>query len=149
MRISNSNVAGAINGNFVFNKKLQQICVEKIGFFKKTMVLLYSIDEVVNFKVMDPNITQEKTKRAAGTIGGAIVGGVLTGGVGAIVGAMACGNSIKVSSTTDVALEFNDGNWIIIHFDNTNKKQMIGRLQSMIIDNLKESLAQKAANPFK
>ena len=148
MTVTNSSIAEIINGSFEFVGKTRTINLKKLGFLKNKTVSSYSVGDVKNFKVMDPNVQKVGTKGVMGTVGGAAVGGLLTGGVGAIVGGMAGGNSIKTFSTTDIALEFNDGNWVVVHFDNTNNEDIVGRLNNLIIDTLKQELAQKAANPF-
>jgi len=148
MKVTNSSIAEIINGSFEFVGKTRTINLKKYGFLKNKTVSSYSVSDVKNFKVMDPNIQKVGTKGAMGTVGGAAIGGLLTGGVGAVVGGMAGGNTIKTFSTTDIALEFNDGNWVVVHFDNTNNEDVVGRLNNLIIDTLKQELAQKAANPF-
>ena len=50
-------------------------------------------------------------KRAGGSIGGAAVGGLIFGGAGAVVGAIAGGN--EVSDYKNAFVEFTDGNWIV------------------------------------
>ena len=148
MKVTNSSISEIINGSFEFIGKARAIILKKPCFFKNKTVSLYSVSDVKNFKVMDPNVQKVGTKGAIGTVGGAAVGGLLTGGVGAIVGGMAGGNTIKTFSTTDIAIEFNDGNWVVVHFDNTNDDTFVGSLQNVIIDILKQELAQKATNPF-
>jgi outer membrane lipoprotein SlyB len=148
MKVTNSSIAEIINGSFEFVGKTKTINLKKYGFLKNKTVSSYSVSDVKNFKGMDPNVQKVGTKGAMGTVGGAAVGGLLTGGVGAIVGGMAGGNTIKTFSTTDIALEFNDGNWVVVHFDNTNNEDVVGRLNNVIIDALKQELAQKATNPF-
>jgi hypothetical protein len=148
MKITKSNVAELIEGSFELIGKTNVVNLKKPGFFVNKTILSYSINDVKNFKVIDPNVQQVGTKGALGTIGGAAVGGLLTGGIGAIVGGLAGGNNIETFSTTDVALEFNDGNWIVVHFDNTNDKDITGRLNNLIITTLKQKLSQKLENPF-
>jgi len=129
MKVTNSSIAEIINGSFEFVDKTKTINLMKYGFLKNKTVSSYSVNDVKNFKVMDPNVHKVGTKGAMGTVGGAAIGGLLTGGVGAVVGGMAGGNTIKTFSNTDIALEFNDGNWVVVHFDNTNNEDMVGRLK--------------------
>lgn len=148
MKITKSNVAELIEGSFELIGKTNVVNLKKPGLFMNKTILSYSINDVKNFKVIDPNVQKVGTKGALGTIGGAAVGGLLTGGVGAIVGGLAGGNKVETYSTTDVALEFNDGNWIVVHFDNTNDSDITGRLNNLIITTLKQKLSQKLENPF-
>lgn len=55
-----------------------------------------------SLKISDIESCEEQTagesvKKAAGTVGGAVIGGVLTGGIGAIVGGMAGGNHVETT----------------------------------------------------
>jgi hypothetical protein len=52
------------------------------------------------------------TKGAGGSLGGAAVGGVLFGGSGAVVGAIASGNNIE--QINNLAIKFNDGEWAVL-----------------------------------
>jgi outer membrane lipoprotein SlyB len=97
---------------------------------------------------MDPNVQKVSTKGTAGTLAGAALGGILTGGVGAIVGSMAHGNKIETFSSTEMAFEFNDGNWIVVKFANTNDEDIIGSLNNVIINILKKRFSQTIASPF-
>lgn len=148
MKIINSNMSEVIGGSFELTGRTGIINLKKPGFFKNKTVSSYSVNDVTNFKVMNPNVQKVSTKGAVGTIGGAAVGGLLTGGFGAVVGGLASGNNIETFSTTDVALEFADGNWVVVHFDNTNEEEFQGRLNSFIITTLKQRFAHLATNPF-
>jgi hypothetical protein len=52
------------------------------------------------------------TKGAAGSLGGAAVGGLLFGGFGAVVGAVAGGN--KVEEFKNICIVFTDGEWVVV-----------------------------------
>jgi hypothetical protein len=99
-----SNNATYIGKQFTVDKKQVQI-----GSFFGTKI---PFNEVTNCKT---DVNQHVTKGMAGTIGGAIVGGILTGGVGAVVGGLACGNN-KVVTSRQVALEFQNNDWIVVEF---------------------------------
>ena len=61
---------------------------------------------------------------------------------------MASGNKVETTSTTDCALEMNDGNWIVVHFANTNDEDFIGRCNNVIIDLLKKRFSHNLVSPF-
>ena len=52
------------------------------------------------------------TKGATGSLGGAAVGALAFGGVGAIVGSVAGGN--KVQQFQNIGIKFEDGNWLVV-----------------------------------
>ena len=97
---------------------------------------------------MDPNVQKVSTKGTAGSLAGAALGGILTGGAGAIVGGLASGNKIETFSSTEMAFEFNDGNWILVKFANTNDEDLIGRINNLLINTLKKRFAQSIKSPF-
>jgi hypothetical protein len=99
-----SNVSKYIGKQFTIDKK--QV---RLGSFFSDKI---PYADVVNCKT---DINQHITKGMAGTLGGAVVGGLLTGGVGAIVGGLACGNK-KVVTSRQVALGFSNNDWIVIEF---------------------------------
>ena len=55
-------------------------------------------------------------KTAGGSLGGAAVGGLLFGGFGAVVGAVAGGNNL--SEFNSVTVKFTDGEWVVLSGDN-------------------------------
>lgn len=75
-----------------------------------------SADDVVRFEVLDEN----SAKSLAGSAGWAIAAGVLTGGIGAIVGAIAGGNR----HDRIVALEDKEGRKAIIQISKGEHKKL-------------------------
>ena len=148
MEITSSNISEIINGKLEYIGKSDVINLKKNGFFKDKTLLSYSGDDVKNFKVMDPNVQKVSTKGTAGSLAGAALGGILTGGAGAIVGGLASGNKIETFSSTEMAFEFNDGNWILVKFANTNDEDLIGRINNLLINTLKKRFAQSIKSPF-
>jgi hypothetical protein len=148
MDITSSNISEVIGGTLEYVGKTDILNVKKLGFWKNKTVLSYSGNDVKNFKVMDPSVQKVSSKGTAGTLTGAAIGGVLTGGVGAIVGGMAGGNKIETFSSTELAFEFNDGNWVVIKFANTNEDEFVGRVNNLTINLLKKRFAQSLVNPF-
>ena len=77
----------AILGKFVsavgFDKNKKKICFVNEG--KVNVVKMYSFNDIMESEIVVDGLTLVKTS-ATSTIGRAIVGGVLTGGVGAIIG---------------------------------------------------------------
>ena len=146
--IKSSNIPELINGSFEYIAKTDSINLKKQGFFKNKIIMSYNATDVKKFKVLNPNVQKVGTKGTVGTVAGAAVGGILTGGVGAIVGGMAGGNQIETTSTTDCAFEMNDGNWVVIHFSNTNDEDFVGRCSNVIIDAYKKRFSSNLVNPF-
>lgn len=63
------------------------------------------------------------TKGAGGSLGGAAVGAIAFGGVGAIVGSVAGGN--KIDEFTNLVIKFTDGEWVTI----TSKSGLVADIQ--------------------
>ena len=150
MKITNSSIPEIIGSDFWIDGKKNCINLGKFRlFFADKILASYPTNEVERFKVLDLNEQRVGTKSMLGTIGGAVVGGVLTGGAGAIVGGMATGNKkTKKFSTTDIALEFSDGNWIVVRYDDTSDETTLGRINNSAINNMKKMFSHKSTNPF-
>ena len=148
MDIISSNISEVINGSIEYIAKTDTINLKKPGWFKNKTIMSYTGADVKTFKVMDPNVQKVSTKGTAGTIAGAAVGGILTGGVGALVGGMASGNKVETFSSTEIGVEFNDGNWAMVKFANTNDDDFTGRINNLIITALKKRFSQTLEKPF-
>jgi hypothetical protein len=81
-----------------------------LTYTKKDQRISYRSEQIEKVKVFDTN--QVETKGMGGTVGGAALGGILFGGAGAVVGALAGGNN--TSDFNNVAIKFTDGEWVVL-----------------------------------
>jgi len=72
-------------------------------------------------------------KGAVGTLGGAAAGGVLFGGAGAVVGALASGNK-KILNFSTFGIEFEDGEWVVAEFDNETMPMLYKMLSNIEVE---------------
>lgn len=88
---------------------------EKIGFVSLIERCAYNFSDIIGVELIEDGNTISK-KSTSRTIGGALVGGVLTGGVGAIIGGLSGGSTQKnkVSSLS-----------VKIHLRNLNKPSLL------------------------
>jgi hypothetical protein len=87
----------------------------------------YKWDEIEKFELVSSDIVSSKS--GLGTVGGAVAGGFVFGGAGAIVGGMASGNNAKLHQT--IAVKFKDGEWFVATLDNPAlKDREFGLIQS-------------------
>jgi hypothetical protein len=146
MAIIKSNNPKYIGATLIWYAKDDTIKIKRSFFFKKIVDELIPASDVTNFKIMDPNEQRVGTKGMTGTLGTAAVGGLVFGGVGAIVGGMAGGNKVEHYSKTDVAIQFANGDWAVVQFDTS--KGMVGGLNRTIIDAWQRRFSAKQENPF-
>jgi hypothetical protein len=74
-----------------------------------------AVDLRVEYEISKIGVIQHDrvgTKGMAGSLGGAAIGGVLFGGFGAVVGAVATGN--KIEDFKNIAVKFTNGDWIVL-----------------------------------
>ena len=72
--------------------------------------LRYTGEQIASVEVL--GLDRVGTKSGAGSVGGAVVGDLLFGGVGAIVGASASGN--KIEQFHNIGIKFVDGAWLAV-----------------------------------
>lgn len=146
-------------------------------FFKVLVLVGSSTREIFNYSDIievsyEENGSQLYTKSAGRTVGGAIVGGVLMGGAGAIVGGLSGGSKqnkeiknmdikilLRSTSRTTCVLHFKDVDRVLKTKDETDRKlyetyvknaNQAKDILSIIIDNAKQSsapIAQLVAQP--
>ena len=85
-------------------------------------------------------------KKTIGSLGGAGLGGVLFGGSGAVVGALASGNKIKKEKDVSLGIAFKDKNWVVIEF--TMNEEFLGKVHHSIYMELLEATSKKQKRPF-
>ena len=146
MKITQSNVSNWIDAILVI-KNANQLTIAKSKLFGTNKLAVYQNNEISQYKEFDSNESIASTKEATGTLVGAGVGGLAFGGAGAIVGALAGGNKTIKSSKTSLAIEFNDGNWIVLEM-NTNTDEFEGRCNMAVIKDIRNRCAEKAVSPF-
>ena len=106
----------------------------------------YFLKDIVEVKVLGDDTVISDYKSGLSSLSTAAVGGVLAGGVGAVVGSVAGGNKILEKNIVQVGIKFSDSNWVILraNIDET----MYGQVQK---DNLKailEMTSSKQQAPF-
>jgi len=118
------------------------------GFFgNENTLACYKNDQVVKFKDFDSQETVVAEKTKLGTIAGGVVGGVALGGFGAVIGALAGGNKSKKTAHKKIAMEFYDGNWIIIEFE-YDVETMIGKSNQNIYEQIVKRYAKRIDSPL-
>ena len=141
-------------------------------FFKVLVLIDHATHEIFNYSDIievsyEENGKQLYTKSAGRTVGGAIVGGVLMGGAGAVVGGLSGASKqnkevksidikilLRSTSRTSCVLHFNDANRILKTKDDTDRSlyetytknaNQAKDILSVVIDNAKQvstSIAQ-------
>ena len=94
LKITQSNKKEYIGKECSFDGGKDKIIIG-ITWFGLGKQLEIPCDDVIEFKVLDEDSKPIQETSALGKAGGAVVGGLLTGGAGAIVGAMISGNKTK------------------------------------------------------
>lgn len=165
-----------INANSLPKKKGEKstINTKEIGnylfimddFFKVLVLIDHTTHKIFNYADIievsyEENGTQLSTKSAGRTVGGAIVGGVLMGGAGAVVGGLSGASKqnkevksidikilLRSTSRTSCVLHFNDANRILKTKEDSDRKlyetytknaNQAKDILSVIIDNTKQN----------
>lgn len=147
MKVIQSNESDIVGKEFVFNFKKDIVQFGSHGFLKFKSVLDFPCDSVLEVKELDNQHNSAGTKSMLGTVGGAAVGGLLTGGIGAIVGGMASGNNVEKSSLTRIGIKFDEGTWAVIEVD-TSSSTMVGRLNKGTVEAVFKKFSSKTICPF-
>jgi hypothetical protein len=77
-----------------------------------------------------------------------LVGGLLTGGVGAIIGAMITGNKTKKDLKINLGFKLKNKDWFIATLDIEDKESFTGGLEKSVIDEVMQRFAVKSEAPF-
>ena len=105
-------------------------------------------EDVIEFKVLDENSKSFKTSSALKKTGGAVVGGLLTGGVGAIIGAMISGNKTTKDLKINLGFKLKNKDWFIATLDIEDKESFTGGMEKSVIEEVVKRFSTKSEAPF-
>jgi hypothetical protein len=134
-------------GKGLLFKKGKDLIVINGGFFSSGAIEIPCSD-VKEFKIIDEQSTAVKTKKAGGTVKGALIGGLLTGGIGAIVGAMAGGNEIKKDLKVKMGFKFKSGDWLVAQMKLDDQDGFVGYAGQKVLEALQTRFAVTEECPF-
>ena len=147
IKISQSNKEDYIGREFLFNKRKNIISIGNkiLGMGKKYEI---SCKNVKEFKVLDQNSKPIKETSILKKTGGAVVGGVLTGGIGAIIGAMITGNNTRKDLKINLGFKLKNKDWFIATLEVENKDSLLGGVWKKIIEAIIKRFSVKSEAPF-
>ena len=147
IKISQSNKEDYIGREFLFNKRkdITSIGNKILGMGKKYEI---SCKDVKEFKVLDQNSKPIKETSILKKTGGAVVGGVLTGGIGAIIGAMITGNNTRKDLKINLGFKLKNKDWFIATLEVENKDSLLGGVWKKIIEAIIKRFSVKSEVPF-
>ena len=100
------------------------------------------------FKIIDEKLNTTKKKSAGGTIGGAVVGGLLTGGAGAIIGAMLGGNKKIKDAKIDLGFKLKNGDWFVATFKTDDAESFTSSMYKIALEAIIKRFAKVTEAPF-
>jgi len=147
IKITQSNKKEYIGKDFIFNNRKDKIVIgwKVFGIGKNFEI---ACDDVKEFKVLDENSKALKTTRAMKKAGGAVVGGLLTGGVGAIIGALISGNNTKKNLKINLGFKLKNKDWFIVTLDVDDVESFSGGIDKSIVEEVLKRFAVKSEAPF-
>jgi hypothetical protein len=147
INITQSNKKEYIGKGFLFHRKKDQIIIgnKVLGMGKKFEI---SCKDVKEFKLLDQHSKPIKETSALKKTGGAVVGGLLTGGVGAIIGAMVTGNKIRKDLKINLGFKLKNKDWFIVTLEVDDKNSLTGGLFKGVIESVIERFSVKSKAPF-
>ena len=147
IKITQSNKKEYIGKDFIFNSRKDKIVIgwKVFGIGKNFEI---ACDDVKEFKVLDENSKALKTTSAMKKAGGAVVGGLLTGGVGAIIGALISGNNTKKNLKINLGFKLKNKDWFIATLDVDDVESFSGGIDKSIIEEVLKRFAVKSEAPF-
>ena len=147
LTITQSNKKDYISRDFIFNARKDKIVIgwKVLGIGKNFEI---ACDDVKEFKVLDENSKPFKTSSALKKTGGALVGGLLTGGVGAIIGAMITGNKTKKDLKINLGFKLKNKDWFIAKLDIEDKESFTGGMEKSVIEEVIKRFSVKSEAPF-
>jgi hypothetical protein len=145
--ITQSNKKDYIGRDFSFHLKKDKIIIghKVLGMGKKFEI---SCNDVKEFKVLDENSKSIKETSGLKKTGGAVVGGLLTGGVGAIIGAMVSGNKTRKDLKINLGFKLKNKDWFIVTLDVDDKNSLTGGFLKGVIESVIKRFSVKSKAPF-
>ena len=145
--ITQSNQKDYIGRDFSFHLKKDKIIIghKILGMGKKFEI---SCNDVKEFKVLDENSKSINETSGLKKTGGAVVGGLLTGGVGAIIGAMVSGNKTRKDLKINIGFKLKNKDWFVATLQTDNKDSLTGRIFNGVIESLIKRFAIQSVAPF-
>ncbi len=143
LTITQSNKEDYIHRDFSFHAKKDLIIIgtKILGMGKKYEI---SCDDVIEFKVLDEDSKPIQETSALGKAGGAVVGGLLTGGVGAMIS----GNKTKKNLKINLGFKLKNKDWFVLTLAEDDKNSMTAKLTKFVVDNVVKRFAVKSEAPF-
>ena len=140
--ITQSNKKDYIGRDFLFHLKKDQIIIGNkiLGMGKKF--------EISCNDVKDENSKSIKETSGLKKTGGAIVGGFLTGGVGAIIGAMVTGNKTRKDLKINLGFKLKNKDWFVATLEVDDKNSLLGGIWKNVIEAVIKRFAIKSEAPF-
>ena len=147
LKITQSNKKEYIGKDFIFKKKKDNLVIgwKVLGLGKQFEI---PCEDVKEFKVLDEKSKPIKSTSAMKKTGGAVVGGLLTGGVGAIIGAMITGNNTKNDLKINLGFKLKNKDWFIATLDVEDKKSLTAGMFKTVLDEVIKRFAVKSEAPF-
>jgi len=145
--ITQSNKKDYIGRDFSFHLKKDKIIIghKVLGMGKKFEI---SCNDVKEFKVLDENSKSINETSGLKKTGGAVVGGLLTGGVGAIIGAMVSGNKTRKDLKINLGFKLKNKDWFIVTLDVDDKNSLTGGFLKGVIESVIKRFSVKSKAPF-
>ena len=135
IKITQSNKKDYIGRDFLFHLKKDQIIIgnKVLGMGKKFEI---SCNDVKEFKVLDENSKPIKESSALKKTGGAVVGGLLTGGIGAIIGAIITGNKTRKDLKINLGFKLNNKDWFVATLEVDDQNSLTGGIWKNVIEEI-------------
>jgi hypothetical protein len=145
--ITQSNQKDYIGRDFLFHLKKDKIVIGNkiLGMGKKFEI---SCNDVKEFKVLDENSKPIKESSALKKTGGAVVGGLLTGGIGAIIGAIITGNKTRKDLKINLGFKLNNKDWFVATLEVDDQNSLTGGIWKNVIEEIVKRFSVKSEAPF-
>ena len=145
--ITQSNQKDYIGRDFLFHLKKDKIVIGNkiLGMGKKFEI---SCNDVKEFKVLDENSKPIKETSALKKTGGAVVGGLLTGGIGAIIGAIITGNKTRKDLKINLGFKLNNKDWFVATLEVDDQNSLTGGIWKNVIEEIVKRFSVKSEAPF-
>ena len=147
LKITQSNQEDYILRNCAFDEKKDSLIIGTKIFGMGTEYKI-PCDDVIEFKVLDEDSKPIQETSSLGKAGGAVVGGLLTGGAGAIVGAMISGNKTKKDIKINLGFKLKNKDWFVLTLAEDDKNSMGATLMQAVVTVIIKRFATKLEAPF-